>query len=144
MATGSWSGEVSIFSLPDTKQMKSYTSHIQRASSVHWHPQSGLEPTSVDLCSSSTDGSILLYSLNTDNPVCQLEGHELRVAAVKFHPSGRYIGTVSHDATYRLFDIETQEELVLQESGDKLHTIDFHCDGSLVAIGYNLNNRIII
>jgi U4/U6 small nuclear ribonucleoprotein PRP4 len=60
----------------------------------------------------------------------------MRVACVKFHPTGNLIGTASHDATFRLFDVKTQQELCLQEFGEKVHAIAFHPDGSLVATGY--------
>lgn len=135
-ATSSWSGLISIFTLPDSKQKLTLRGHTQRACALDWHPHSGLKETSVDLVSASTDGSILLYSLSQETPVGQIEGHEQRVATVKFHPSGKLVGTASHDATFRVFDLETKSELILQECAEKLHALAFHPDGSLVATGY--------
>lgn len=66
----------------------------------------------------------------------QIEGHALRVATVKVHPSGRYLGSASHDCTFRVFDMETKQELILQECVEKVHALSFHPDGSLVATGY--------
>lgn len=138
-ATSSWSGEINLFSLPESKACMTLKGHIQRACSIDWHPDSGQSITGIDLCSASTDGSIFLYSTSQETPVSQLVGHDLRVACVKFHPNGKIMGTASHDCTWRLFDLETQVELCLQENTEKIHALAFHPDGSLVATGYLFN-----
>ncbi|XP_055388219.1 U4/U6 small nuclear ribonucleoprotein Prp4-like [Condylostylus longicornis] len=64
----------------------------------------------------SSDLRILLWNLNQPNqPIGTMEGHEERVNRVEFHPSGRYLGSTSHDETWRFWDIATQTELLLQE-----------------------------
>ncbi len=63
----------------------------------------------------------------------------MRVSRAIFHPSGRFIGTSSFDTTWRLWDAETQQEILLQEGHSRqLYGIAFQCDGSLVATGYFL------
>ena len=79
-------------------------------------------------------------------------GHApFRVAKVKFHPSGRFLATAwyvtdrclfldnyyfffSYDHSWRLWDLETQDEVLHQEGHSKaVHDITFQCDGSLSA-----------
>ena len=42
-------------------------------------------------------------------------GHLERLARVGFHPSGKVCGTTSFDKTWRLWDVETGQEVLLQE-----------------------------
>lgn len=65
-----------------------------------------------------------------------MEGHVGRVARIGYHPSGRYIGSAGFDGTWRLWDVERAEELLLQEGHAKeVYALSFQCDGSLVATG---------
>jgi len=48
-------------------------------------------------------------------PIGTFAGHTARLASVAFHPCGRYVGTASYDRTWRLWDVETQRELLVQE-----------------------------
>jgi len=65
-----------------------------------------------------------------------LSGHESRVCRVNFHPSGRYLGSASYDGTWRLWDVERGDELLLQEGHSKeVYAIAFQQDGALVASG---------
>ena len=60
-------------------------------------------------------------------------GHQGPVNDCSFHPSGRYVGTASNDYTWRLWDVETGKELLLQDGHIKECTaISFQPDGSLV------------
>ncbi|CAM4962076.1 unnamed protein product [Rotaria socialis] len=93
-----------------------------------WHPQSTLaqDPAMINLASSSFDGSVKLWNLQSHAP--------FRVSKVKFPSSGRFLATTCHDHSWRLWDLETQEEILPQEGHSKaVHDITFHCDGSLSA-----------
>ena len=73
----------------------------------------------------------------SETPLASLVGHPMRISRAVFHPSGRYIGTSSFDTTWRLWDAETQKELLLQEGHSRqLYGLAFQSDGSLVATGY--------
>jgi WD40 repeat protein len=62
-----------------------------------------------------------------------LKGHQGAVNDCDFHPSGQYIGTASSDYTWRLWDVETGKELLLQDGHVQDCTaITFQHDGSLV------------
>mmetsp|Transcript_5151 Transcript_5151/g.10424 ORF Transcript_5151/g.10424 Transcript_5151/m.10424 type:complete len:551 (+) Transcript_5151:1-1653(+) len=65
--------------------------------------------------------------------VHKLEGHRGMVMACDFHPSGRFVATAGHDATWRLWDTEQGRELQLQDGHAKdLSALAFHPDGSLL------------
>ena len=65
-----------------------------------------------------------------------LEGHSQRVCRVEFHPSGRYLASASEDTSWRLWDVERQEELLLQEGHSRgVFAVAFNSDGSLLASG---------
>ena len=66
-----------------------------------------------------------------------MKGHEDRVCRVAFHPSGSYVASASLDTTWRLWDVNNQKELLMQEGHSQgVYTIDFQDDGSLAASGW--------
>jgi U4/U6 small nuclear ribonucleoprotein PRP4 len=70
-------------------------------------------------------------------PISTLSGHSNRVVKVAFHPSGRYLSSASYDGTWRLWDVETGKELLLQEGHSKeVYSVAFQpTEGSLMASG---------
>lgn len=79
-----------------------------------------------------------------------MKGHQDRVCRVAYHPSGDYVASASFDTTWRLWDVNTTTELLLQEGHSKeVYAIEFQNDGALVASGFvakfllNLPIRII-
>ena len=61
-----------------------------------------------------------------------LKGHQGAVNDCDIHPSGQYIGTASSDYTWRLWDVETGKEILLQDGHVQDCTaITFQPDGSL-------------
>ncbi|KAI9364975.1 WD40-repeat-containing domain protein [Zopfochytrium polystomum] len=136
IATGSFSGLTKLWSVPDCNHLLTLKGQRDRVSSLAFHPGSTIsqDPGAVNLVTSGMDGTVNLHSFTSPTPIAQLVGHELRVARVAFHPSGRYIGTASYDQTWRLWDTETQAELLLQDRHSReVFCIGFQCDGSLVA-----------
>lgn len=70
-------------------------------------------------------GSVKLWSGGSgEEPLAEVEGHEPhRVSRLAFHPSGRFLGTCCHDASWRLWDLEQQAEVLHQEG----HARAVHC-----------------
>lgn len=62
-------------------------------------------------------GSVKLWSGGSgEEPLAEVEGHEPhRVSRLAFHPSGRFLGTCCYDASWRLWDLEQQAEVLHQE-----------------------------
>lgn len=57
-----------------------------------------------------------MWDYESGECVRTLLGHAGRLARIGFHPTGRYLGTASFDHTWRLWDVETGQELLLQAS----------------------------
>lgn len=69
-------------------------------------------------------------------PLSVLQGHKARVVRVCFHPSGNYVVSASFDGTWRLWDVNTSTELLLQPGHSKeVFAVACQVDGSLVASG---------
>lgn len=119
--------------------------HEERVTSVSWLPRSSNEI----LASSSADKTCKLWNFrhhlngssmqdsSTSVTASQtLQGHTGVVSECDFHPLGDYVGTSSHDFTWRLWDVESGAELLLQDGHTKeCSTISFQGDGSLVLTG---------
>lgn len=70
-------------------------------------------------------------------PLATLSGHTHRVCKVSFHPSGRYLASASYDGSWRMWDVGSGREMLLQEGHSKeVYAIAFQPDeGSLIASG---------
>jgi U4/U6 small nuclear ribonucleoprotein PRP4 len=63
-----------------------------------------------------------------------LHGHQSRLCRAAFHPMQRHVATTSFDHTWRLWDIETSQNILLQDGHWKeCYGVGFHPDGSLCA-----------
>lgn len=120
-----------------------------------WHPQATRTQSedAVNLVSGAGDLNLHLWSLNrcelvvvssylsnppgcSETPLATLKGHQERVCRVAFHPTGNYVASASFDTTWRLWDVETTQELLLQEGHSKeVYSVEFQDDGALVASG---------
>lgn len=133
LAIGSFSGEFKIWNIPDLTLSSKVKAHKDRLCSISLHPNP-VSSSSLNMATCSVDTSIKLWSLDSELPLGQLDGHALRVSKVAFHPSGKYLGSSSYDTSWRLWDLETQKELMLQEGHSKeVHTLAFQVDGSLAS-----------
>uniref|UniRef100_A0A8D3DIJ3 Pre-mRNA processing factor 4 (PRP4)-like domain-containing protein n=1 Tax=Scophthalmus maximus TaxID=52904 RepID=A0A8D3DIJ3_SCOMX len=89
-------------------------------------------PDSKMLATGSWSGLCKLWSVPDCNLIRTLRG----VSRVSWHPSGRFLGTSCYDNSWRLWDLEVQEEILHQEGHSKgVHDMTFHPDGSLAATG---------
>lgn len=81
-------------------------------------------------------GNVRANAHHSETPLSTLKGHQDRVCRVAFHPSGNYVASASFDTTWRLWDVATSQELLLQEGHSKeVYSVDFQDDGALAASG---------
>ncbi len=98
-------------------------------------PPAGASPATAGLlASASVDGTARLWRVPVDalrsgegsaaqaqlleegvREVACLKGHEGRLCSVVFHPSGEFFATTGFDKTWRLWDVGTAQELLVQE-----------------------------
>ncbi len=140
VATGNFGGSVVLFDVPNLAKMKTLRGHTSKISGLSWFPgstlpASGVSPDSVNLASGGAEGQINLWSLSEqDTPLSSLSGHSGRVARVEFHPSGKYLASASDDTSWRLWDVQTGTQLLLQEGHSRgVYAVSFNTDGSLLA-----------
>ncbi|KZT57629.1 WD40 repeat-like protein [Calocera cornea HHB12733] len=138
LATGSWSGSVKVWGIPNCDPRMTFRAHSDKVGGVAWHPRAtiGQDAAAVNLVSGGAEGDLHLWSLANDQALATLKGHQDRVCRVAFHPCGAYVGSASFDGTWRLWDVASAKEILLQEGHSKeVYAIEFQDDGSLVASG---------
>lgn len=137
-ASGSFNPLVKLW---DNKTLNSagvLRGHEERITSLAWG-STGNNSENL-LATSAADSTCKLWNIagydksSGDLTACRtLSGHTGVVADCDIHPSGNYIGTASHDYTWRLWDYETNSNLQLQDGHiNEVSVINFHKDGSLV------------
>ncbi|PKI83608.1 hypothetical protein MVES_002299 [Malassezia vespertilionis] len=138
LATGSWSGNAALWSVPDASQKATYVAHEDRVTGLAWHPRAtiGQSSAAVNLGTGGGDGMVNLWSLDSEQPLRRMAGHEARVARIAFHPMGDYLASASFDGTWRLWDVESGQTLMVQEGHSReVYAVDFQCDGALLVSG---------
>ena len=165
IASSSLNSVVKLWNSDTLDHMCSLCFHEERVTSLAWRPKCG-DIKSTILATSSADGKCLLWDckdvmegnyspmeMETEKvdgteigsgssvptikkPLTKLGGHEGIVTRCSFHPSGSFVGTAGEDFSWRLWDVETNKELLLQDGHIKgCDAIAFHDDGSLILTG---------
>ncbi|XP_026681084.1 U4/U6 small nuclear ribonucleoprotein Prp4-like [Diaphorina citri] len=136
VATASWSGLCKLWTVPECELVQTFRGHDCNVGAIEFHPLPS-EGAVCSLASCAQDGSVKLWSLDKDTPLANLEGHEpFRVSRIKFHPSGRFLGTCCWDHSWRLWDLNQGQEVLHQEGhGKPVYCMSFQGDGSVVATG---------
>lgn len=162
LATASWSGMCKVWSVPESSIQCTLRGHEDRVTDIACNPQRGL---GADVVTAGVDGTLRVWNLadatqapmNVVNsgmgkaeasaadaaasasivrPSATLRGHQDRLSRACFHPSGRYAASSSYDLTWRLWDLESEKEVLRQEGhSSPVYGLAFQCDGALVASG---------
>lgn len=81
LVTGSWSGLCKLWSVPDCKELRTLRGHSAQVGSVVFSPKTAqLEESDPCLASCAQDGSVKLWSLDSEEPLADIEGHDSRVS----------------------------------------------------------------
>jgi U4/U6 small nuclear ribonucleoprotein PRP4 len=143
-AVAGWSGICTVFDLPDLKKVTYLKGHSEKVNSVAFHPnfnstKGGFPAKGPNMATGSCDNLIKIWSFLPDREnqfSINFEGHEDRVNQVVFHPIGDYLASTSHDKTWRLWDLETKKEILLQEGHNAaVYPMAFQNEGALAATG---------
>ncbi|PNF30966.1 U4/U6 small nuclear ribonucleoprotein Prp4 [Cryptotermes secundus] len=139
LATASWSGLCKVWTVPNCKLTLTLRGHDCNVGAIVFHPHAmQAEENSVcALASCASDGSVKLWTMESEDPLADVEGHAPhRVSRLAFHPSGRFLGTCCFDGSWRLWDLEQRQEVLHQEGHCKpVYCISFQTDGSVCATG---------
>ncbi|KAL4384687.1 hypothetical protein GQ457_15G011910 [Hibiscus cannabinus] len=105
LATGGEDNTCCIWDLRKKKSLYIIPAHSNLISQVKFEPQEGYY-----LVSSSYDMTAKGYHIFLHKPVKSLPGHEAKVTASDISEDGRYIATVSHDRTIKLWTAGNMEK----------------------------------
>jgi U4/U6 small nuclear ribonucleoprotein PRP4 len=154
IATGSWTGSIHLWDggssiLP--KVGEKVKCHEDRIMGIAMMTDAG--NTSAILCTTSIDRTAKLWSVESSAPSAMsdeeepsmeswsitekahLRGHTKRLCRAAFHPMKKHVATTSFDFSWRLWDVESNQEMLLLQDGHwkESYGIGFHPDGSLCA-----------
>jgi len=138
LVTASWSGLCKLWTVPDCKEVRSLRGHVNHVGSIVFNPRATMDLDAGDPCLAScgSDGSVKLWSLDSEEPIADIEGHDARVSRCAYHPSGRFLATAVWDNSWRLWDLEQLTEVLHQEGHSKeVYCIAFQEDGALAVSG---------
>ncbi|KAI0461238.1 hypothetical protein LJB42_001256 [Komagataella kurtzmanii] len=138
VAAGSWDGNTYILNSQDLSLRRVLYGNNSKIGGIDWYYDSRI------IATSQSDGTINLFQYSTDAGTkntetnnsrdSKLQGHNDRVARLSFHPMGRYLASASFDSTWRYWDVETQQQLLLQEGHTKpVFTVEHQPNGSLIS-----------
>ncbi|KAF2480455.1 WD40-repeat-containing domain protein [Neohortaea acidophila] len=139
IACGDWAGSIKVLDVPNLETKGVLRGHKSMVGGISWYgPAAGDAMDgagTLNLASGGGEGDVNLWSYGSqDTPIATLSGHSARVVRTEFHPSGRYLASASYDTTWRLWDVNTTTQLLLQEGHSKeVYTVSFSPDGSLLA-----------
>uniref|UniRef100_A0A914PIW5 Uncharacterized protein n=1 Tax=Panagrolaimus davidi TaxID=227884 RepID=A0A914PIW5_9BILA len=126
-------GKTTIWSCPDLKKEIQLIGHSDQVGCVKFHPlayKDGASTLTAALC--DYDGRALLWAADKEEPLTD----GIRVSRLAFHPSGRFLATCCHDASWRLHDLTINKEIPFQEGHSKAaFDIEFQGNGSPALTG---------
>ena len=135
VATVSWDGSLKVWDVPSCQEVAGVEeAHLPRASAVEWAVGGGgaLGSSQLALGSCGADHVVRLWDGGLGE-IGTLSKHADRISRIAFHPMGRHLASASFDCTWRLHDLETQTELLLQDGHSRpVYGLGIHPDGSLL------------
>ncbi len=91
-------------------------------------------PNGLTLATASSDETVRLWDVATEQQQAILQGHTNRVNSVAFAPNGQTLATASEDETVRLWDVATrQQQAVLQGHTNPVNSVAFAPNGQTLA-----------
>lgn len=131
-------GQMRIWDIQGSAEIKRLIGHQARVSAVVYHPDG------QRILSGSFDKTLILWNAGDASVIRSYEGHEGSVVALAFNTAGdRFISGAS-DRTARIWDTETGDILVTLDGHDSnIISVAWHPSSSMVATGA-LDNRIML
>ena len=162
LATGSWDSVCRIWDRSTSKCRFVLRGHTERITCVSYRPSAdgtSLSTSGVaDLASASVDGTAKVWGFSRDTmpmdtdereedgeqadvsstaeiePLQTLEGHKDRLGKIAWHPDGKHLITTGYDKTWRMWDVESGSEILMQQGHSRpVYGVSVHRDGSLVS-----------
>jgi WD40 repeat protein len=131
-------GQMQIWDIQGSAEIKRFIGHQERISSVVYHPNG------QNVLSGSFDKTLILWGASDASIVRTYEGHEGSVVALAFNSAGSRFVSGASDRTARIWDTETAKILATLEGHTaNITSVAWHPSSSMVATG-SLDNRVIL
>ena len=119
MATGGSSGGISIWDLRERCEVAVFPGG---ATGIAFHPDGRR------LAAATTDQSICLWEVASQQFLVELTGHEGVISGLAFSPDGQWLASAGEDRTLRLWTLEGEEH-ALHELDSQITALAFSPDG---------------
>lgn len=131
-------GQMRIWDIQGSAEIKRFTEHQGQVSTVAYHPDGR------HILSGSFDKTLILWNTSDASVVRSYEGHEGSVVALAFNADGSRFISGANDKTARIWDTETGDiALTLDGHDANITSVAWHPSSALVATGA-LDNRIML
>lgn len=131
VATYGLSGDLKIWGSKDLTLDSILKSHNHSVTDACWIIT---DEQNSKLFSCDLNANIFMWSDNQVEAV--YTGHEDQVNKIVAHPFSKYLFSASSDDTWRIWDIETLNQIQVQEGHSRpIFALDVHPDGALVVSG---------
>ena len=82
LATASWSGVCKLWNVKDCNLVRTLRGHSTHVGAITWCPTAKMDLDNSDMClaSCASDGTVKLWSLDSEEPLADIEGHDARVS----------------------------------------------------------------
>ncbi|CUV06103.1 unnamed protein product [Cryptosporidium hominis] len=131
IATYGLSGDLKVWDSKELIQDFSLKSHKHSITDVNWIVT---DEGNSKLFSCDLNANIFLW--NNSQVENKYIGHEDQVNKIVIHPFSKHLFSASSDETWRIWDIETLNQVQVQEGHSRpIFGLDVHPDGALVVSG---------
>lgn len=138
LAIGVERGDLFLVSADDLRGRRQLDANAHAVWSPEFSPDGRTLAAGILNKSSAADGSVLIWDVKSLGLLQRLEGHTDQIFDVSFSPDGRILASASADATVRLWDLTTGQQIgdpLLGHPND-VQSLDFNPTGTrLVSAG---------
>ncbi|MCI0634096.1 MAG: protein kinase [Actinobacteria bacterium] len=85
------------------------------------------------LIASTVNRQVRIWDVESGAPVATLPGQPSEIGAMVFSPDGASIATGANDGSVRLFDVDSETQTLVLHAPDRVMSVAFSPDGSLLA-----------
>ena len=128
-ATGSTSGEVRLWRLPEATLLHRFDGHSNEVWTL------AFSPTGKILVSGGEDETVRFWDLDALAPAGTLTETGGAVFALAFHPAGRQLAYAGNGGTLAIRNVETGSSTRSQKAGGGIYALAWSASGEMIASG---------
>lgn len=131
LATGSWDGTLSIWTMPDGEPLKTLAAHRHPLTSLAATPDGSLLASGC-----GAESAAVIWSMPEGKPVRRLDGHRQGVACLSMSPDGRLLAAGGYDGQCSVWRVRDGALLhVVDAHVGSIRCVQFSPDGESIATG---------